>query len=42
MLRRHRLLELSEIVSAVLGELQEWSGGETSHDDVTIVLARAE
>ena len=41
LLRRHRKLELSEIVTAVLGELGEWSQGADPHDDVTLVLARA-
>jgi len=41
LLRRHRKLDLDEIVGNVVGELREWSGGTPAHDDVTIVLARA-
>ena len=42
LLLRHRELDLREIVTAVLGELESWSNGAEPHDDVTLVLARAQ
>jgi sigma-B regulation protein RsbU (phosphoserine phosphatase) len=42
LLLRHRELDLREIVAAVLGELGSWSTGAEPHDDVTLVLARAQ
>jgi sigma-B regulation protein RsbU (phosphoserine phosphatase) len=41
LLRKHRGRELDDVVQNVLGELERWTSGTTTHDDVTLLLARA-
>jgi serine phosphatase RsbU (regulator of sigma subunit) len=41
LLRTHRDLDLDTLLRTVLDEVARWSGGTISHDDVTLVLARA-
>jgi len=41
LLRTHRDLDLDSLLQTVLDALTSWSGGTISHDDVTLVVARA-